>query len=60
MPTLPSAAPMDEVVSFGFGDRAFPFQRHVQTYLIPGRNLKFVLEHGPSGSHDEVFLDYVS
>jgi len=58
MPTLPGAAPLDGLVLFGFDDRAFPFQRHVQTHLIPGKNPKFVLEHGAEGSHDEVLLYY--
>ena len=58
MPTLPSATPLDELVLFGFDDRAFPFQGNVQAHLIPGRRPRFVLEHGPEGSHDEVLLYY--
>ena len=41
MPTLPDAAPQAEAVLFGFDDRAFPFQRHVQAHLAPaGRRLR--------------------
>ena len=58
MPTLPCAAPLNEVVLFAFDDRAFPFQTQVQAHLFPGRNPQFVLEHGPEGSHDEVLLYY--
>ena len=52
MPTLPSAAPLNELVLFGFDDRAFPFQSLAQTHLIPGRGPRYVLKHGPEGSHD--------
>ena len=58
MPTLPSAVPLDKLVLFGFDDRAFPFQSSVQTHLIPGRRPRYVLKHGPEGSHDPVILYY--
>src|SRR6266568_5731479 len=54
LPTFPQATGLPQVVLFGFDDRAFPFQNLVQTHLIPGRNPKVVLRHGPEGSHDEV------
>jgi len=58
LPTFPQATGLPQVVLFGFDDRAFPFQNLVQTHLIPGRNPKVVLRHGPEGSHDEVLLYY--
>ena len=58
MPTLPSAMPLDELVLFGFDDRAFPFQGNVQTHLIPGRRPRYVLKHGPEDAHDAVLLYY--
>ena len=58
IPTLPCAAPLNELVLFAFDDRSFPFQTQVQAHLFPGRNPQFVLQHGPEGSHDEVLLYY--
>jgi hypothetical protein len=58
LPTLPDAAPLPEVVLFGFDDRAFPYQNRVETRLSPGQNPRVVLSHGPEGSHDEVLLYY--
>jgi hypothetical protein len=58
LPALPDSRPLPEVVLFGFDDRAFPFQNHLQTQLIPARNPSLVLDHGPEGSHDEVLLYY--
>jgi hypothetical protein len=58
LPALPDSTPLPEVVLFGFDDRAFPFQNHLQTQLIPARNPSLVLDHGPEGSHDEVLLYY--
>ena len=55
---LPCAAPQPELVLFGFDKRAFPFQNQVQTHLITGQKPRFVLRHGPPGSHDEVLLYY--
>jgi hypothetical protein len=60
LPSLPDATPIVEAVLFGFDSRAFPFQNHVETHLIPGVNPKLVLSHGPEGSHDEVLLYYGS
>ena len=60
LPTLPSAEPLPHAVLFAFDDRAFPFQNHVQTHLIPGRNPRLVLRHGPAGAHDEVVRFYGS
>lgn len=58
LPTLAHPAPLSEAVLFGFDDRAFPFQNHVQTWLNPGRKPEVVLRHGPEGSHDEGLLYY--
>src|SRR2546425_7100408 len=58
LPTLPCAAPLPEVVLFGFDNRAFPFQNQVQTRLSTGQNPRLVLRHGPPASHDEVLLYY--
>jgi hypothetical protein len=58
LPALPGSPSLTEAVLFGFDDRAFPFQNHVQCQLIPARNPKLVLAHGPEDSHDEVLLYY--
>jgi hypothetical protein len=58
LPSLPYAAPLSEAVLFSFDNRAFPFQNHLETRLIPGENPRVVLRHGPPGSHDEVLPFY--
>ena len=58
LPDLPAAAPLQEVVLFGFDDRAFPFQNNVRPHLIPCGDPQLVLSHGPAGSHDEALLYY--
>ena len=60
MPTLPDAAPQAEAVLFGFDDRAFPFQRHVQAHLIPAGRRELTLRNGPRGAHDEMVRFYGS
>jgi hypothetical protein len=57
LPSLASPEPLSEAVLFGFDDRAFPFQNHVETRLTSGTG-KLVLSHGDPGSHDEVLLYY--
>jgi hypothetical protein len=59
-PGLPAAAPLPELVLFGFDRWAFPFQNQVQTRLTMARQPQMVLRHGPPGSHDEVLLYYGS
>ncbi|MBM4084630.1 MAG: hypothetical protein FJ272_07555 [Planctomycetes bacterium] len=46
-----------EVVLFGFDDRAFPYQRQLQTHLHPGTGRSLVLRPGATGAHDQ-FLRY--
>ena len=58
LPSLPHAAPLSEVVLFGFDDRAFPFQNQVQRHLSMGQSPSTVLTHGAPGAHDEVLLYY--
>lgn len=60
LPAFPCAAPLPEVVLFGFDDRAFPFQHHLQRRLTKGQSPTAVLMHGGPGSHDEVLLYYGS
>jgi hypothetical protein len=56
LPSLPMQEPLREAVLFGFDDRAFPFQNHVQTHLIPGQHPPVELPHGEPGTHDEATL----
>jgi hypothetical protein len=58
LPGFPFAQPLNEVVLFGFDNRAFPFQHGVQTHLIEGSKSKIVVRHGAEGSHDEFLLYY--
>ncbi len=58
LPTFPCAEALDEAVLFGFDDRAFPFQNHVQAHLIPGQKPALVMLPGPPGSHDEQIRYY--
>src|SRR5689334_12745691 len=60
LPAFPCATPLPEVVLFGFDDRAFPFQHHIQRRLTTGQSPTAVLMHGAPGSHDEVLLYYGS
>lgn len=58
LPDQGGATDLSELVLFGFDDRAFPFQNHVQTHLLPARNGQLVLRHGEDGSYDENLLFY--
>jgi hypothetical protein len=60
LPSLPDPAPLPGAVLFGFDNRAFPFQQHVQTHLIPARRPEIALPRGPAGSHDEIVRFYGS
>lgn len=60
LPGSVASGPFQEVVLFGFDNRAFPFQNNVQTHLITGKNGRIVLPPGPPGAHDEAILYYGS
>jgi hypothetical protein len=53
-----SSPASEEIVLFGFDNRSFPFQNHVETHLYPGVRPRIVLRPGPPGSHDETILYY--